>query len=139
MSQGPAGPVRPDSNDLDWPPATAPGRLSLWRRLAYPSTPLGWWSVGLVVLFIAFMAFVMFWGPQPGHDRRTFFSDPVMAFAFLGASASGIATGVVAAIALLKRERSVIVGLAFLLGVFILYVTLAQLGGHAHVDPGATP
>ena len=124
MNRGPAVPAQPDANVPAAPP--------LWRRVAYPSSRAGWWSVGLVGMFFVFLELVFLWGARTGHDRRTFFSDPVMAATLIGTAAAGIAAGTVAAIAMVKRERSVVVFLVFLLGVFVLLFALAELRGHGH-------
>lgn len=111
-------------------PATVPPRRSLWRRLAYPTTRLGWLSIALAALFFVFLKLVFLWGDQPGHDRSTFFSDPVMAFMLISTAVSGITAGAVAVVALFKQERSIIVVLVVLLGLFVLDLSLHELGGH---------
>lgn len=111
------------------PAANVPRPRSGWRRLAYPGTACGWVSVGLVILFLALLKFVIFWGAQTGHDRSTFFSDSMIAFALIGTAASGIAAGVVALIAVFRRERAIAVFLALLLGAFVLYFTIGALNG----------
>lgn len=122
MSLSPSDPIRPA--------ALVPTHRSLWRRLAYPSTGLGWWSVALAVLFFVFLKLVFVWGEQPGHDRSTFFSDPVAAITLIGTAVSGIAAGALAAVAVFKQERSIIVFLAIALGLFVLYFSLGELAGH---------
>ena len=121
MNQNSKIPIAPVSN--------VPTPCALWRRLAYPITRTGWWSVGLVILFLISLKFVFIWGAQTGHDRRTFFSDPMMAFALLGTATSGIAAGAMAIVAMIERERSIIVFLALLLGVFVLWFTIGALNG----------
>jgi hypothetical protein len=110
--------------------ATVSSIGSFWRGLAYPSTRLGWWSVALGALFFVFLKLVFVWGDQPGHDRSTFFSDPVAAFTLLGTAVSGIAAAAVAVVAMVKREHSIFVLLVFLLGLFVLYFSLGELAGH---------
>ena len=121
MSSGPQSSAHPAAS-LPGPP--------LWRRLAYPSTSAGWWSVGLVLLFLFFLESVFYWGARPGHDRRTFFSDWVMAFTLIGTAASGVVAGVVAGVALARRERSVVVVFALALGLFVLSFAIGELIGH---------
>jgi hypothetical protein len=95
----------------------------------YPGTRTGWWAVGLVIVFFVFLKFLFILGAQTGHDRGTFFSDPMMAFALLGTATSGIAAGAMALVAMRKRARSIIVFLAFLQGVFVLWFTIGALNG----------
>jgi hypothetical protein len=81
-------------------------------------------------LFFVLLKLIFVWGDQPGHDRSTFFSDPVAAFTLLGTAVSGIAGGAVAVAAMIKHERSIIVFWVFLLGLFVLYFSLGHLVGH---------
>lgn len=76
MNRGPEVPARSE--------ASTPVPRPLWRRVAYPSSRPGWWSVGLVGMFFVFLELVFAWGAQTGHDRRTFFSDPIMAATLIG-------------------------------------------------------
>lgn len=112
------------------PHAAVSDNHTLLRRLALPSTELGWWSVALAAVFFALLTSITVWGTQSGHKGNSFFSDPLATLRLFAAAFSGAAAGTFAGAALLKRERCVLVLLVFvLLGVAILYWSLSQLGG----------
>lgn len=111
------------------PVTDLPPPLPLRRRLACPRTRTGWGSVGLVILFFAFLTFVIYRGAQPGHDRTTFFSDRLLAFALIGMAAAEIAAGATVLAAPACRERAIIVFLALLPGAFVLYCTSGAWNG----------
>jgi len=104
-------------------------RRPLWRRLlGWPSTREGWWSVRLVgaffVFFILFQALVG--AGQRGGD--TFFSNPWLAVTILLAGSAAIAGGATAGVAVVgKGERSLLVFVALLLGLFVLTFVLGEL------------
>ena len=61
--------------------------------LGMPRSPLGWWSVGLAILFVGlFVAWLLYVLATP-IARPTFLSDPLHACLLLGAAAAGIAGG----------------------------------------------
>jgi hypothetical protein len=104
-------------------------RRPLWRRiLGPPRTRAGWWSVALagafVVFFVLFQALVA--AGQRGGD--TFFSNPSLALTILTAGAAAIAGGVTAGVAIeAKGERSLLVIVVLLLGLFVLTFVLGEL------------
>lgn len=116
-------------------PASVPTptpRRSRWRRVfGLPATRLGWWSLVLEAvswLFIGVFAALVEAG-QRGGD--TFFSNPSLTSTILAAGVSGVAAGVVSALAIiLRRERSLLVFLTLLLGLFVLVFRLGELVGH---------
>jgi hypothetical protein len=97
--------------------------IPLWRRfLGVPRTRLGWWSFALALLFFVLLKAVFVWGSQAGHDRRTFFSDPIMGGILLAAAACGVSTGVTSGLGIFwKRERSFLVFITLALGAFVAY------------------
>ena len=95
-----------------------------------PRSRLGWWSIGLAVLFVGlFVAWLLYVQATP-IARPTFFSDPLHACLLLGAAAAGITGAIVGVLALVaKRERSFMILLSVLLGAFVLYWTIGSLAG----------
>lgn len=95
-----------------------------------PRSGLGWWSIGLAVLFIGlFVAWLLYVQATP-IARPTFFSDPLHACLLLGATAAGIAGAVAGVLALVaKGERSFMILLSVLLGAFVLYWTIGSVAG----------
>jgi hypothetical protein len=93
-----------------------------------PRTTLGKWSVGLIgglVLFFALMLVLLATGQRGGE---TFFSNPALALPTLLAAISGIAaffTGIVGIIR--GKERSVLVFLAAVIGLFVLLFCLGEV------------
>lgn len=92
-----------------------------------PSTNSGKWAGWLTGLFVALLA--LFFGLVEAGQRggETFFSNPVLTIPMLGAAASAIAGGVMGVIALTRRDRSVIVFVAILVGLFVLVFTVGEL------------
>ena len=105
----------------------------LGRRPSFVGVPrsrLGWWSISLAVTF--FVLFVLWWlyvswRPIP---RATFFSDPLHAGLYIGATAAAITGAIVGVLAFVtKRERSFLILLSVLIGTVVLYWTLGTLAG----------
>jgi hypothetical protein len=100
-----------------------------WRRaLWWPGTRAGWWSVRLAGAFVVCfgMALALVAAGQRGGD--TFFSNPSLALTMLTAGAAAIAGGVMASVAIMsKRERSLLVVAALLLGLLALTFALGEL------------
>jgi len=100
------------------------------RFFGLPRTWLGWSSVGFAIVFTAFIVlfFVLVAAGQRGG--ATFFSNPWLALTLLTAAGSGLAGGVTAVVAVFwKRERSLFVFTALLLGLFVLIFALGELLG----------
>jgi hypothetical protein len=95
-----------------------------------PRSRLGWWSIGLAVLFLGlFVAWLLYVQATP-IARPTFFSDPLHVCLLLGAAAAGITGAIVGVLAFVgKRERSFTILLSVLLGAFVLYWTIGSLAG----------
>lgn len=95
-----------------------------------PRSRLGWWSIGLAVLFLGLFVVWLLYVQATPIARPTFFSDPLHACLLLGAAATGIAGAIVGVLALVaKRERSFLILLSVLLGAFVLYWTIGSLVG----------
>ncbi|MCH7761818.1 hypothetical protein IIA15_10545 [candidate division TA06 bacterium] len=96
-----------------------------------PRTRLGWWSIGFATTFLVLFVLWLLYVQATPMARPTFFSDPLHAVLILGAAAAAITGAIVGALALVaKRERFFIILLSVLLGVFVLYWTIAELMGH---------
>src|SRR5262249_9359160 len=95
-----------------------------------PLSRLGWWSIGLAVLFLGlFVAWLLLLRATP-VARPTFFSDRLHACLLLGAAAAGISGAIVGILALVaKGERSLMILVSVLLGAFVLYWTIGSLAG----------
>jgi hypothetical protein len=95
-----------------------------------PRSRLGWWSIGLAITFVVlFMLWWLYisWRTIP---RPTFFSDPLHACLYIGATAAAITGGILGVLAFVaKRERSFLIVLSALLGAVVLYWTIGTLAG----------
>lgn len=96
-----------------------------------PQTRPGWWSIGFAAaFFVLFAAWLLYVQATP-MARPTFFSDPLQAVLILVAAASAVTGGIVGVLVFVaKRERSFTILLSVLLGIFVLYWTIAELRGH---------
>jgi hypothetical protein len=95
-------------------------------RGVMPSTRFGKWAGGLLGLFVALLA--VFQGLVVAGQRggETFFSNPALTIPMLGAVASAIAGGVLGVFAMKHRDRSLVVYLAIVAGLFVLVFTIAE-------------
>ena len=102
-----------------------PDQSSRQRFLGWPSTRLGWWSVGLSVLFslLMFLNNVIFMGLAEDVPWR----QTLLPFYGIGMMACGLAAGILAIIALTWRhERSLLVWLPLLSGLFVVLFILGE-------------
>jgi len=84
-----------------------------------PKTPLGWWSVGLVIALIVLFAVV----PEvPGEEITAL--GRALAIGFAGISGAAFITGLVGIVK--RRERSILVFLSTAIGLFALVIAVAQ-------------
>ena len=93
-----------------------------------PKTNLGKWSVGLIIAFFAFLGLfqILLVSGQRGGD--TFFSNPLLILPLLIAGICGVAAFFTGIIGIAKRgERSVLVFLATLIGLFVLLFMLGEI------------
>ena len=103
----------------------APQRGSRWL---VPSTTAGRWSAALLagaaVCFAAFFFLVM--SGQRGGD--TFFSNPWLSGTILVAAGLAIAAGIVGLTAAIRHgERSVLVGIAIVLGLLVVLFVVGEV------------
>ena len=86
-----------------------------------PKTTLGKWSVVLIIAFIVLMVAFQLLVASGQRGGKTFFSNLILAIPMIVAGISGISAFVTGIIGIIKsRERSVIVYLAVLIGLFVL-------------------
>jgi hypothetical protein len=95
-----------------------------------PRSQIGGWSIGLAVLFLGlFVAWLLYVQATP-MARPTFFSDPLHACLYIGATVAAISGAIVGVLAVMvKRERSFLILLSILLGAVVLYWTIGSLAG----------
>ena len=105
--------------------ATTSNQSLMERILAWPSTRLGWWSIGLGVIFMIFWIInvailIPFSAVLPwGQVVRSSFTILMLL--------CGLAAVVVGPIAMIKgRERSWLIGLAILPALFVLLSILIE-------------
>lgn len=93
----------------------------------FPTTKLGKWSAGLIVGFVVFLLafYVVVAIGYRGGD--TFWSQPMLTIPILIAAACGISAFVCGVVSFFKKERSVLVLAATLIGLFVLWFVAAEL------------
>ena len=94
-----------------------------------PKTRLGKWSVGLVILLFLLLATGMFVVSALGQrGGETIFDNPVISIPMLGAGVSVITAFFTGVIAIWRRkERSILVFAASLIGLFVLIFVLGEI------------
>jgi hypothetical protein len=112
-----------------YPESVPPPAKPLWRCIfGWPSTRLGWWSVGLAVGFIVLFGVFQTLVASGQRGGETFFSNPWLALSILPAAVSAIAGGVAAAGAILwRRERSLFSIVALFLGILVAVFVLGEI------------
>jgi hypothetical protein len=93
-----------------------------------PTTTLGKWSIGLVISLILFFILsfaIIILGHQTGGE--TFFDNLYIAVPMFLAGISGIAAFITGIICILRyKERSVLVFMSALIGLFVLFLVLGE-------------
>ena len=98
------------------------------RILGWPSTQLGWWSVGLTVGFFVFFGVFQILVASGQRGGETFFSNPWLSVSMLTAASLAIAGGVTAVIGIFwKRGRSLFSFFALLLGFFVVVFIVGEI------------
>lgn len=104
----------------------------LWRQIiGFPSTRWGSWSVYLAIAFILLLGIFYALVASGQKGGATFFSNPLLAFSVLLAAVAALVGGATASTAIVwKRERSLLVFVVLLLGLFVLVFVLGEIAGH---------
>ena len=93
-----------------------------------PKTTLGKWSAALIVAFIVLLVSFQFLVASGQRGGETFFSNLVLALPTLIAGISGVSAFVTGLIGVIRsRERSIIVYLAAVIGLFVLLFSLGEI------------
>jgi hypothetical protein len=95
------------------------------RILGWPSTRLGWWSVGLAATFVALFIINL---AVITSTLETLWRQTLLPFYVIFMLSCGLAAGIVGLIAVIRqRERSWLVWLAILTGLFVIAIVLGEL------------
>jgi predicted RND superfamily exporter protein len=93
-----------------------------------PKTRLGKWSVGLIIAFFASLVLLTILIASGQRGGATFFSNPLLIAPLLLAGIFGVSAFFTGIIGIVKRrERSVLVFLATLIGFFVLLFALGEV------------
>ena len=93
-----------------------------------PKTALGKWSTGLIVAFIVFFVAFQLLVASGQRGGETFFSNLVLTIPILLAGTSGVFAFLTGLIGVIRnRERSILVFLAMLIGLFVLFFCLGEV------------
>ncbi|MGB8707594.1 MAG: hypothetical protein WCD72_06590 [Dehalococcoidia bacterium] len=93
-----------------------------------PKTSWGKWSVGLIAAFILFFALFLILVASGQRGGETFFSNLWLTVPMLLAGTCGVAAFVTGLISVIKsKERSILVYLAILIGLYILVFCLGEV------------
>lgn len=96
-----------------------------------PKTNLGKWSVGLIIALFAFFTLFQILVASGQRGGATFFSNPLLILPLLFAGICGVAAFFTGIIGIIKRrERSVLVFLATVIGFFVLLFVLGEVFPH---------
>ncbi len=93
-----------------------------------PKTPLGKWSTGLIIAFIVFIVVFQLLVVSGQRGGKTFSSNLVLTIPILLAGTSGVFAFLTGLIGVIRnRERSILVFLAMLIGLFVLFFCLGEV------------
>ena len=105
-------------------PAPTPRRGVRWL----PATRLGWGSLRVGAAFAGFLVLILALVASGETGGDTFFSNLLLGLSGLAAGASAIAAGLVALFAIVRRgERSLVVLLVMLIGLYVLVLAIGEL------------
>ena len=98
------------------------------RVTILPKTPLGKWSTGLIGAFVVFfVTFILIVTSGQRGDDTFDFSDPLL-IPLLLAGASGVLAFLTGLIGVIRnKERSILVFLAMLIGLYVLVFGLGEV------------
>ena len=93
-----------------------------------PKTTMGEWSTGLIIAFFLFFAVFLILVASGQRGGGTFFSNLALTIPMLLAGVSGVSALVTGIIGIVKsRERSVLVFLVTVIGLFVLIFSLGEI------------
>ncbi len=93
-----------------------------------PKTPLGKWSTGLIIAFFLFFAVFLILIALGQRGGDTYFSNLALTIPSLLAGVSGVFAFLTGFIGVIRsRERSILVFLAMLIGLFVLLFCLVEV------------
>ena len=93
-----------------------------------PKTPLGKWSVRLILIFFVSLATFSLLVASGQRGGETFFSNQFLTFPMLIAGAAGVASFFTGIISILKYgERAVLVFVATAIGLFVLFFASGEI------------
>jgi len=98
------------------------------RVTILPKTPIGKWSTGFIGAFFVFFITFLLLVASGQRGGETFFSNLALTIPMLLAGTSGVLalfTGLISVIR--NRERSILVFLAMLIGLFVLIFWLGEV------------
>lgn len=90
-------------------------------------TNLGKWSLGLIVSFFVFLGLFFFIVSLGERGGETFFSNLKLTIPMLIAAFSAIGSFFVGVVSFFKKERSILVILSSLIGLFVLWWCVAEM------------
>ena len=94
------------------------------RILRWPSTRLGWWSVGLAVTFVALFIINV---AVINSTLETLWRQTLLPYYVIFMLFCGLTAGIVGLIAVIRQqERSWLVWLAILTGLFVIVIVLGE-------------
>jgi hypothetical protein len=103
------------------------------RFYLLPTIRLGWWAAGLLVAFAALFVtrFRLHLGGGGWQGGGGFFDNPWLRAQAVGAGVAAVLSGAIAAFAVgFHRERSLLVFLALIVGLFVAAFSLGEIAGH---------
>ena len=115
------------NTDSERPTGVPPPGQPFWRGfLGWPSTRLGWWSVGLAAAFVV-LSVINATVFMPSTDDAPW-RHVVLPFYGLAMLSCGLAAGIAGLVAVIrKHERSWLVWLTIMPGLFVIFLLLGEL------------
>ena len=111
--------------DSELPVNVQPTGQPLRRRiLGWPSTRLGWWSVGLAATFVALFIINV---AVISSTLETLWRQTLLPYYVIFMLSCSLAAGIAGLLAVIRqRERSWLVWLAILTGLFVIVIVLGE-------------
>ncbi len=98
------------------------------RVIILPKSYLGKWSIGLLAAFVVFFVTFQLLVASGQRGGETFFSNLALTIPILLAGISGVLAFLIGLIGVIRnRERSILVFLAMLFGLFVLLFSIGEV------------